>query len=237
MRLSAPIFRLKRKAKLLSRDTKIALNQALDRVARDEGFESWSLLSARLTAAAPARRIMEQLQEGDLLLLGSRPGHGKTLMALGLMVEAVRLGRHGAFFTLEYTKSETLAQIRSLGTNPDQLGDRLSILASDDISADVVIQFLAGTPRGTVAVIDYLQILDQKRSKPELSVQVADLSRFARETGRIIAFIAQIDRSYDPMIKPVPDIADIRLPNPIDLALFSKTCFMHDGQIRLQTTA
>ncbi|VVT16127.1 hypothetical protein [Hoeflea sp. EC-HK425] len=44
MDLSAPINELKSKAKLLRRETGIPHNQALDRIARDEGFASWSIL-------------------------------------------------------------------------------------------------------------------------------------------------------------------------------------------------
>jgi RNA polymerase-interacting CarD/CdnL/TRCF family regulator len=36
MRLSAPIYQLKRRAKLLARNEKIALHDALDRVAREK---------------------------------------------------------------------------------------------------------------------------------------------------------------------------------------------------------
>ena len=42
MALSAPIFQLKRIAKSISRTEKIPLNQALDRIAVEEGFSSWS---------------------------------------------------------------------------------------------------------------------------------------------------------------------------------------------------
>ena len=45
MWLSAPIYRLKRRARLLARNEKIALHVALDRIARAEGFAGWSLLS------------------------------------------------------------------------------------------------------------------------------------------------------------------------------------------------
>ena len=44
MNLSAPIYKLKRNAKLLSRNDGMPLNQALDRIAQKEGFKSWSLL-------------------------------------------------------------------------------------------------------------------------------------------------------------------------------------------------
>lgn len=44
MHLSAPINVLKRKAKLLSREAAIPLNQALNRVAKEEGYTGWSFL-------------------------------------------------------------------------------------------------------------------------------------------------------------------------------------------------
>jgi replicative DNA helicase len=86
-----------------------------------------------------------------------------------------------------------------------------------------------------LAVIDYLQLLDQKRENPELMAQVRALKSFARQRGLILVFISQIDRSYDPSDKRCPDISDIRLPNPLDLSLFDKTCFLHDGEVRFQS--
>ena len=47
MKLSAPIYQLKRRAKLLSRTDTIPLHQALDRIAQEEGFTAWSLLASR----------------------------------------------------------------------------------------------------------------------------------------------------------------------------------------------
>lgn len=233
MRLSAPVYRLKRQAKLLSRQTKTGLHVALDRVAKNEGFESWSLLAAHAAkAATPAKTTLAALEDGDLLLLGARPGHGKTLLGLELALEAIRAGRHAAFFSLEYTTGETEAHTRTLGGNPDHL----DIVTADDICADRIIAHLTGTPRGTLAVVDYLQALDHKRTNPPLSDQTAALRRFARQTGVVIAFIAQIDRSYDPLTKPLPDTADIRLPNAMDLSLFSKTCFLHNGEVALGAT-
>ncbi len=89
MKLSAPVYRLKRNAGLLSRNKHIPLHQALDRVARQEGYESWSLLAAKLSAETPAARLFIQLAPGDLLLIGARPGHGKTLLSLELALEAI----------------------------------------------------------------------------------------------------------------------------------------------------
>jgi len=181
--------------------------------------------------------MLSRLSDGDLLLLGARPGHGKTLLGLQLLLDAVRDGRKGVFFTLEYTEQETRERIRSLEGETSDLGDVLEIVTSDEICANYIMRYLANASRGTVAVIDYLQILDQQRNKPELSVQIAALQKFARKTGVILAFISQIDRSYDPARKPLPNMQDIRLPNKVDVGLFSKVCFLHEGKAQFQAIA
>ncbi len=237
MRLSAPIYQLKRRAKRLARDAKIALHEALDRVARQEGFAAWSQLAFQSAANSPPKEILSRLANGDLLLLGARPGHGKTSLSLQLLLAAVSEGRRAIFFTLEYSEQETRERIRSLDSNAQRLGDGLEIVTSDDISADYIIRHLSGSAPGTVAVIDYLQILDQKRSKPALFDQMLALREFARNAGVVLAFISQIDRTFDPASKRLPDIGDIRLPNFVDLKLFTKACFLHDQEARLRDVA
>ncbi|NIA70001.1 DNA helicase [Pelagibius litoralis] len=234
MRLSAPIYRLKRRAKVLSRAERIPLNEALDRVAVAEGFTSWSLLAARASATAPSRALLARLNPGDLVLLGARPGHGKTLMGLELIMEALKLGRRGVFFTLEYSENDVLDRLRSIGGDPAVFGDRFAFDTSDAISAGYIIDRLASAPQGSVAVVDYLQLLDQKRENPELMVQVRALKAFASARGLIIVFISQIDRSYDASARPCPDLKDVRLPNPLDLTLFNKTCFLNDGKVQIE---
>jgi len=232
MRLSVPIYQLKRRAKLLARAEKIPLHEALDRIAREEGFTAWSALSARMTANPPAASaFLPNLDEGDMLLLGARPGQGKTLMGLRLLVDAARDGRRAVFFTLEYTDQQVMQRIQSLDETAVEHAPE--IVTSGDISADFIVQYLSRSPRGSVAVIDYLQILDQQRSKPSLSAQMEVLDQFARESGIILGFISQIDRAFNPERHPVPGLSDIRLPNPIPAGVFSKTCFLHAGQTRL----
>lgn len=237
MKLSAPIFRLKRQARLQSRDAGIPLNEALDSVAKAEGFQSWGLLAASDTATGPAIKMLSRLHPGDFVLLGARPGHGKTLLGLQLIVGAIKAGRRGAFFTFEYNESDILKHFRSLGADPKGLGEALMVDTSETISADYIIDHLRAAPRGTVVVVDYLQLLDQKRENPELAIQVSALRAFARAAGVVIVLISQIDRSYDPSTKAFPDISDIRLPNPLDLALFTKTCFLNNGEVRFEAVA
>ncbi len=232
MKLSAPLYHLKRQAKILSRERKIPLHEALDRIAAGQGYAGWSLLAARMAAASPAAKLFARLTPGDLLLIGARPGHGKTLLSLELAVEAMKSGNRAAFFTLEYTIKEVLERFRDIGVAWAHYKDLFVFDDSDAISAGYIMEKLASVPRGSLAVIDYLQLLDQKRENPDLASQVHTLKAFARERDLVLVFIAQIARSYDPSTKPLPDIDDIRLPNRLDTAVFSKTCFLNDGELR-----
>lgn len=232
MKLHAPIYHLKRKAKRLSRQEGIPLHDALDRIAATEGFSAWSMLAAKAAAITPANRLFPQFQPGDLVLVGARPGQGKTLMSLELAVEAMKAGQRAAFFSLDYTERDVLDRLRAIGVDHAQFRELFEVDCSDAISADYIVKQMAAAPRGTLVVIDYLQLLDQRRENPDLTVQVRALKSFARDKGLIVVFISQIDRSYDPSVKPCPDLSDIRLPNPLDLKLFDKTCFLNKAGVQ-----
>lgn len=237
MKLSAPIHHLKRKARLLSRQEDIPLHLALDRIAAAEGFSSWSALAARHEAASPAERLAVRLLPGDMVLIGARPGQGKTLLGLELAAEAAKAGHRSVFFTLEYTMKDVLDRLRVIGVEPSWLGGRFEVDLSDKINADHVMAALDRAPRGTLAVIDYLQLLDQRRENPDLATQVGQLKAFATERGVVLVFLSQIDRSYDPEVKAVPDWQDVRLPNPLDLGLFDKAVFLNGREIRVSVAA
>jgi replicative DNA helicase len=237
MVLSAPIHQLKRKARLLSRAERIPLHAALDRIAAEEGYRGWSLLVAKQPGMASVRALWPLLEPGDLVLMAGRPGQGKTLASLALLTEAMRAGRRGVFLTLEYTPADVLSRLLAINVEPAEFTGLFDCDCSDAISADYIVARLADAPRGTIAVIDYLQLLDQRRETPELMLQVRALKEFARERGLILVFLSQIDRSYEGSDKPFPEIADVRLPNPLDLALFDKTCFVNRGEAHFPAAA
>ena len=233
MKLSAPIFRLKRKARLKSREAQIPLHQALDLVAREEGFDGWSLLAARYAEPSSGKQLIDACGQGELVLLGARPGHGKTLLALEAAVAAMKEGRRSWFFSLEFGPEEIGRTFAAIGEEMAVFADLFEFDCSDDICASHIIERLRDAQPGSVVIVDYLQLLDQKRSHPELAEQIADLRAFALESGVILFFVSQIHRDFDAAADTLPRLADVRLPNPLDLALFSRSCFLHDGEIEI----
>jgi len=233
MALSAPIFQLKRTAKSISRSEKIPLNEALNRVAVKEGFNSWSELASSPLSQSSVVRLFNELNDGDMMLLGGRPQQGKTTMALKLIVEAMKSGHQGIFFTLEYNEHDVDELFQKIGVNPKKYGSSFKMDNSDNIDVPYIIQKLEAAPSGTVIVIDYLQLLDQRRETPTISAQMRTLNSFAIERGLIVVLTSQIDRSNELSTKPFPDISDVRLPNPLDTSIFNKTCFMSGGEVQM----
>jgi hypothetical protein len=181
VKLSAPIYHLKRKARSMSRNENIPRHVALDRIAVAEGFGGWSLLAANWAAASAstprAARLYATLTPGDLVLVGARPRQGKTLLSLELAIEAMKSGNRGLFFSLEYTRQDVLDRFCSIGLDPTSFGTQFTFESSDAISAAYIIDYLQRAPSGTLSVIDYLQLLDQKRVNPDLMTQVRALKR------------------------------------------------------------
>ena len=237
MRLSAPIFRLKKQARALSCKEGIPLHQALDRVAQKEGFERWSLLSSKLDLRPTASQILDQFQSGDLVLLAARPQQGKTTLGLSLVAEALRQGQPSAFFTLFHTEEEVQNRLLEFGVDPLAPDAKLMIDTSDEISGPHIVDQLVNAARDTLVVVDYLQVLDQKRDTPDLNAQVQMLKAFAQSSGTVLVLISQVSRAFDPTTKSMPDLEDVHLPNPVDLSAFSKTCFLSEGVIQLDQAA
>ena len=153
---------------------------------RRKGFPHGACSRRKPPQLTPANRLFPQFRPGDLVLVGARPGQGKTLMSLELAVEAMKSGHRAAFFSLEYTEKDVLDRLRAIGVDPAQFDKLFEVDCSDAISADYVVKQMAAAPRGTVVVIDYLQLLDQTagKSRPHCSGARAEIIRARQGADR-----------------------------------------------------
>ncbi len=233
MKLTRPIHVLKHRAKLLARELSIPLHVALDQVARNEGFRTWSHLSAQAAVPHDARNLFTQLEPGDLILLAARPRQGKTVLALDVAVEALKAGHAASVFTLECTQAGVRSWFERKPGDWRAIRSRLRIDTSDDITVPHIIQELAEAERGTLVVVDYLQLLDRRRRDPELGEQLSALAAFTQQRGLITVCLSQVNRAFEGSTRAVPTRADVHQPNPLNLDVFTKGCFLHDGRMRI----
>lgn len=233
VKLSAPLFALRAQAKKIKKEQSVSLAEALNLVARREGFASWSLLQSKAKDLRPRREedILDYLNPGDLVLVASRPGLGKTTFTLRLLLRAFHRGRRCFFFTLESSRRELARKIAALDETVGETNPNLRFDFSDEISAeDIARKTSTGNLEGAVLAVDYLQLLDQRRDKPALQLQIEALKAFAGKHGCILIFISQVDRSFEGSGRAHPGLEDVRLPNPLDLKLFNKAIFLHGGK-------
>ncbi|WP_269582410.1 DNA helicase [Roseibium sp. Sym1] len=234
MKLSAPIYRLKGLARQRSRKNRIPLWQALDDVALAEGFRNWSHLAHAWKSLCPAQAVLKQAAPGSLVLLAARPGQGKTMLGLEIAATASRSGRRATFFSSECSQSDVRYKLVESGFDVTRRNGGPTIDLTDCVCARHIMSRLEPDMQRRVAVIDYLQVMDQDRREPPLGEQIAVLRQFARNRGHTIIFLSQVHRSFDPRKKPVPDYADLRTINPLDLSLFDAGWFLHDGELALR---
>jgi len=237
VKLSAPIFRLKRQAKLLARQETIPLHEAQDRIARDEGFQRWSHLAAHHGDIPLAQEVLDQFDPGDLVLLAGKRYQGKTVLAYDLIAEALKRRRSSRLFSLDENGPDIEHRLEAAGVDLAASSAYFSYDTSDEISAAYIVERCCKVNSGALIVMDYLQMLDQQRSKPVLADQVDALKVFAEQSQSTIVLLSQVDRSFDRSQRTFPDAEDIRLPNPIDLTQFAKTCIIHHGEVKVGVVA
>jgi hypothetical protein len=228
---------LKRRARELQRSQGLARCAALDHIAREHGYVSWSLLAAK-AGPQPSRRaagagpLLQRLRPGESLLLGSRPGQGKTARAIALVSHVLRRGLPCWFFSLANDPTDVAALFTASGEPYPSPSGAFAFHHSDELCAARILEHLHGqvAPRSLI-VVDYLQLLDQRRSAPELQQQVEQLTAFARQSGCSFVFLSQLRSELDAQ-RRAPRPSDVRLPNPLDLRLFDRLLLLQGGEAR-----
>jgi len=230
MKLSSPVYILKSRAKDLKKAQGISLSVALDQIARQEGFDSWSLLISKSEEVFPEKysEVLGFLNDGDLVLIGARPSVGKSTFTYGLFVQAIEEARPKSFYFTLVERQNNMIERMATYRQTIKLNDGYELDYSNDICADYIISVTQNEVKpGSLIVVDYLQLLDEKRTNPPLQEQIEKLKVFAKKVGCIIIFLCQIDRDIGDRSDQRPALDDIRLPNPLDLGLLNKIILLY----------
>jgi len=177
--------------------------------------------------------------KGDLILIGARPGMGKTSFALNIATNVARQqgGKAVCVFSLEMSKEELVSRmlasegmvdsynIRSGKLTPDDwknLAQASSALAEcniliDDTTGLTVTGMKAKLRRVKnlgLVIIDYLQLMQSDRRNDNRVQEVAEISRnlkiLAKELRCPVICCAQLSRGPESRTDKRPMLSDLR---------------------------
>jgi len=191
-------------------------------------------------------KILGGLQRSDLIVMGARPAHGKTALALGICHNsAVRYKQRIAIFSLEMSKEQLVqrllcmqgrldsGRLRSGMIDEDEwarLIDAAAVLSETKIFIDDMAGVSAGEMRNRVRrlqaehgldliIVDYLQLM-QGRSTENRVQEISGISRalkvLARELNVPVLALSQVSRGVDARTSHVPLLSDLRESGSIE---------------------
>ncbi|MGH2409411.1 MAG: replicative DNA helicase, partial [Chloroflexota bacterium] len=185
-------------------------------------------------------KILGGLQRSDLVILGARPAHGKTALALGMCHNAsIRYKQRVAVFSLEMSKEQLVQRLLCMqgrldsgrlrsGLIDDDEWNRLIEAATVLSESKIFIDDSAGVTPGEMRnrarrlqaeqgldliVVDYLQLM-QGRSSENRVQEISGISRalkvLARELNIPVMALSQVSRGVDARASHVPLLSDLR---------------------------
>ncbi|MBQ2988259.1 MAG: replicative DNA helicase [Clostridia bacterium] len=207
--------------------------ERLDLLARDK-----DAASGTPTGFSALDRTIVGLGEGDLVLIGARPGMGKTSFAMNVATNIAKsTQKNVCVFSLEMSaeqlasrmlSSEALVDsyaIRSGNLSTDQykkLADAAADLSEsniliDDTTGITVTRMKAKLRRVKnlgLVVVDYLQLMQGERNSDNRVLEVGDISRglkiLAKELKIPVICCAQLSRGPESRTDKRPMLSDLR---------------------------
>ena len=190
------------------------------------------------TGFADLDRIIVGLNDSDLVLVGARPGMGKTTFAMNIATRAARkTNKAVCVFSLEMSKDQLVSRMLSseglvdnylmrtgtLGSKDyDNLANAAAMLSDlpiyiDDTSGITITGMKAKLRRMKnlgLVVIDYLQLMQSDRRIDNRVQEVSDISRnlklMAKDLNVPILTCAQLSRGPESRTDKKPMLSDLR---------------------------
>lgn len=231
----------------ISRDfipIKDALTESFDRL--DELQKSSGKLRGVPTGFRDLDNKLAGMQNSNLLILASRPGQGKTSMALNIAQHvAVVAGLPVGIFSLEMSQEELVDRLLvgqadidawklKTGRLDEKDFDKLSLAMGELAEAPI---FIDDTPGSTISemrtksrrlqvehglkllIVDYLQLIKGRNLEnrvQEVSEISQNLKNLARELKIPVLAISQLNRSVEARGTKKPQLADLRESGAIE---------------------
>lgn len=223
---------------------KDALTESFDRL--DELQKSSGKLRGVPTGFRDLDSKLAGMQDSNLLILASRPGQGKTSMALNIaQYVAVQAGLPVGIFSLEMSQEELVdrllvgqADIDAWRLKTGKLGesdfDKLSLAMGELAEAPI---FIDDTPGASISemrtkarrlqiehglkflIVDYLQLIHGRNLEnrvQEVSEISQQLKNLARELKIPVLAISQLSRAVESRGSRRPQLADLRESGAIE---------------------
>ena len=215
------------------RDIMTNVYSELERLAANQGK-----LERTTTGFSGLDRVLVEMGKGDLVLVGARPGMGKTSFAMNIATNVAKsTGRTVCIFSLEMSgeqlvnrmlSSEALVDSHSLRSGELKADDwpRLADAAAhlsgceilvDDTTGVTVTDMKAKLRRVknlALVVIDYLQLMQSGKNIDNRVQEVSDISRnlkiMAKDLGVPVICCAQLSRGPESRNSKKPMLSDLR---------------------------
>ena len=202
--------------------------------------ENKGAVSGAKTGFSGLDRMLVQMGKGDLVILGARPGMGKTSFALNIATNVAKQTKKSvAIFSLEMSaeqlvtriiSSEAMVDSHNLRTGQlmpedwDNIADVISSLSGcdiyiDDTSAMTTTEMKSKLRRISnlgLVVIDYIGLMQTTSNSDNRAQQVGEISRnlkiMAKDLGVPFICCAQLNRGTEsrPGAGKRPTLADLR---------------------------
>ena len=183
-------------------------------------------------------KVLVGMGKGDLVLIGARPGMGKTSFALNIASQvAMHQNKSVAIFSLEMSNTQLVGRMLSSEARIDSYKLRKGDISPEDFqalakaatalsqtkiyiddSSDVTVTRMKAKLRRLkdlgLVVIDYLQLMQSDKHTDNRVVEIGDISRnlklMAKEFGVPVITCAQLSRGPESRTVKKPMLSDLR---------------------------
>jgi replicative DNA helicase len=170
-------------------------------------------------------KLLETLEPGKIIVLGGRPGMGKTSTAIQLEVRvAMDYGKAVGFCTLELSSAQLTSRIVAFYAKTPSQSAALDSLMNTPIYFHDKVSAISGLEAGIntlveekeikLLVIDYFQLLPNAMNQ-DFPLILSRLKKIAVEKNLSILILSQLSKTVNPLRPTRSDLLHLNYPDKI----------------------